>query len=180
MAVLKEWRDISGAAGYQVSNTGDVRSFRPANGRGALVDTPRPVAQSIGKGKPYFRVGLSIGGKIKWRPVHQLVCEAFHGPRPKGMEVRHLNGRHTDNVSTNLMWGTTQENADDRVAHGTKLMGEAVTLSVLTEEQAKKVISHFPHWKKGDGRAFAVKFGVSDSAISAISNGRTWSHLWQS
>lgn len=179
MALIKEWRDVLGAVGYQVSNTGEVRSFRPPNGRGALSETPRPVAQSFGKGKPYLRVGLFIKGVIKWRPVHQLVCEAFHGPRPPGLEVRHLNGCHTDNMSTNLKWGTTQENADDRTTHGTKLLGESVKLSVLTEEQAKEVIAHFPLWKKGDGRAFALKFGVSDSAISSIRNGRTWSHLWQ-
>lgn len=50
--------------------------------------------------------------------VHILVAEAFHGPRPPGMEVRHLNGVKLDNRAENLRWGTDSENMLDIVRHG--------------------------------------------------------------
>ena len=51
--------------------------------------------------------------------VHRLVLETFIGPRPKGMECRHLNGIRTDNRLDNLCWGTRAENQQDSVKHGT-------------------------------------------------------------
>ena len=47
-------------------------------------------------------------GKV--RHVHELVCEAVHGPRPEGMEVLHLDDDPTNNNPTNLRWGTRSEN----------------------------------------------------------------------
>jgi hypothetical protein len=51
--------------------------------------------------------------------VHQLVLEAFVGPRPRGMESCHNNGNQTDNRLVNLRWDTKSENNLDRVRHGT-------------------------------------------------------------
>ena len=43
--------------------------------------------------------------------VHQLVCEAFHGPRPSPSHiVLHLNEEASDNRPENLRWGTRKEN----------------------------------------------------------------------
>jgi hypothetical protein len=43
--------------------------------------------------------------------VHRLVCEAFHGPAPKGKNiVLHLNEDSTDNRAENIKWGTQKEN----------------------------------------------------------------------
>lgn len=46
-------------------------------------------------------------GNIK---IHQAVCEAFHGPRPPGCEVLHLDEDGTNNRPRNLKWGTRAEN----------------------------------------------------------------------
>lgn len=53
------------------------------------------------------------------RLVHQVVAEAFHGPRPAGMETRHRDGDVLNNRSDNLVYGTHGDNMDDAVRHGT-------------------------------------------------------------
>lgn len=47
-----------------------------------------------------------------------LVGEAFLGPRPDGLETRHLDGNPANNSARNLRYGTKSENAQDRVRHG--------------------------------------------------------------
>lgn len=42
--------------------------------------------------------------------VHRLVCEAFHGPCPPGMEVLHDDEDGLNNRPENLRWGTRKEN----------------------------------------------------------------------
>lgn len=45
---------------------------------------------------------------------------AFYGPMPApNMEVRHLNGKRSENNISNLAWGSKSQNALDRNAHGT-------------------------------------------------------------
>jgi hypothetical protein len=42
--------------------------------------------------------------------VHQLVCEAFHGPCPAGLETLHEDENGLNNRPENLRWGTRKEN----------------------------------------------------------------------
>jgi hypothetical protein len=43
--------------------------------------------------------------------IHRLICEAFHGPAPKGKNVViHLDEDATNNRPCNLKWGTQKEN----------------------------------------------------------------------
>lgn len=45
------------------------------------------------------------------RKVHQLVCEAFHGPKPfPEAVVIHLDENAHNNRPGNLKWGTQKEN----------------------------------------------------------------------
>lgn len=174
----EEWRPIEGFPGYEVSSLGQVRSFRPPNGRGPLAQVPRLLKQGSAKGKEYLRVGLNDGNRVAWFPVHTLVLESFHGPRPSlEHEACHNDGNAKNNHASNLRWDTRQANADDRVRHGTQVRGESVARAVLTEAQVKEIKAAIPNWKRGMGRHFANKFGVGDSAIYSIKTGQTWSHL---
>ena len=69
-------------------------------------------------GAPYRKVALSIDGEATLRGVHQIVCEAFHGACPEGMEVRHLDDNKLNNAASNLQWGTRSENIQDRRTNG--------------------------------------------------------------
>jgi thymidylate synthase (FAD) len=113
----EEWRPIwvnVPPSRYEVSNLGRVRSLR--NTRGALRDQPKlkePTPTATG----YMAVSLSRDGKTEVALVHTLVLTAFQGFRAPA-ECRHLDGNGWNNRLANLAWGTSRENADDRVKHG--------------------------------------------------------------
>lgn len=107
----EEWRAIPGHEGrYEVSDKGRVRSF--ARGEAHILAT--------WTSSPQGHLKTRIGGRaVSGRYIHQLVLEAFVGPRPEGMVTRHLNGDPADNRVENLAWGTQSENNYDAVRHGT-------------------------------------------------------------
>lgn len=117
----ERWLPVVGSEGsYEVSSLGRVRSL------------DREVFVPYGAG--YYRTcrGQLLVGRLDLHgyrlvhldmtrrnaKVHQLVCEAFHGPRPPGQVVRHLNDVHDDNRAENLSWGTHAENNQDCIANG--------------------------------------------------------------
>lgn len=116
------WRPVTGhECYYEVSDLGSVRSVDrlvvQANGKKRWF--PGVGLRSRVQNNGYLAVGLKCGGSTWCRSVHRLVLEAFVGPCPDGMEVRHLNGNKTDNRLENLRYGTRYENMRDQVAHGT-------------------------------------------------------------
>lgn len=103
----EEWRPIVGFPGYEVSDLGGVR-------HGGHV----PIRDTSGNGYPRVWLIGSNGRGVR-RPVHQVVTEAFHGPRPAGQEVRHRNGDRRDNRAANLSWSSHRHNMADLLRHGT-------------------------------------------------------------
>jgi hypothetical protein len=51
------------------------------------------------------------GERLLFRPIHELVCEAFHGPRPAGMVAVHKSRGTWNNSPGNVKWvnGRRQE-----------------------------------------------------------------------
>lgn len=126
------WRAIPGYEGiYEVSTLGQLRSLdrmaRTSAGHLKRI-AGQPLKQGyVGAGYPSFV--LAKNGKKRTRTVHSLVLLAFVGPRPSGMEVRHLNGMKTDNRLTNLAYGTRSDNVLDTVRHGTYRGGKLIDLN---------------------------------------------------
>lgn len=106
----EKWRPIPGCPGYEASDQGRIRSSR-----GGLTRLLKPWVSGNG----YLYITIRRAGAKRHRSVHSLVALAFHGPRPDGLEVRHLNGTNTDCRATNLQYGTPSENRYDSVRHGT-------------------------------------------------------------
>jgi hypothetical protein len=121
-AVVELWLPVVGWDGYyEVSNQGRVRSVDRVVPHG-LHDSTRAIKGRILVGIPdrhgYPHVNLSRNGRSSLRPVHQLVLEAFVGPRPPNCESCHNNGVPSDARSVNLRWGTRSDNVLDIVKHG--------------------------------------------------------------
>ena len=176
---IERWKPIPGFSGYEVSAYGRVRTYRPANGRGAFLETPRELIPRRIKNKPYLRVTLTDqSGKQVTRKVHRLVLETFVGPPPShAHQTRHLDGDHVNNALDNLVWGTAQENSEDRIAHGTQLRGTQINTSVLSETQVAHIKAAIPVWKRGLTSKFAREFNVSRSTVDGVRNLKTWRHV---
>lgn len=107
------WKSIPGAAPYQVSNLGRVKSFK-LYAEGRLL---KPGLASNG----YYTVVIYFDdGSKSSRTMHSLVMEAFVGPRPDGMEVCHNNGDRKNAFLINLRYDTPANNQADRYKHGTR------------------------------------------------------------
>lgn len=107
------WRPVVGYEGfYEVSDLGLVWASRRKGTRGGLLKTPLD-------NRSYQQVNMCRDGRRWHTHVHVLVATAFHGPCPPGMECRHLDGDRSNNVVSNLAWGTPSENNRDLVRHGT-------------------------------------------------------------
>lgn len=96
----------------------------------------------------YPSVRLVVNGKRKHVTVHSLVARAFHGEQPApGYEVRHLDGNKTNNHFTNLAWGTTKQNADDRFLHGRTSRGEKHSAAIRASNQKQNACRGKNHYK---------------------------------
>lgn len=109
-------REIPGYPGYFVDIDGTVWSSKLKGGndrapgrRGAL---RRLTVHRTDKG--YCRVNLDVEGTNQSRLVHQLVLEAFVGPKPDGCEGCHYPDHDkSNNRLENLRWDTHAENERD-------------------------------------------------------------------
>lgn len=135
------WKPIPNHPGYDVSDVGEVRSWRPKNGKGGLTSEPRLLTPLPFADSPYLRVSLT--GKT--RRVHQLVLEAFVGPCPAGHIVMHLDDDPSNNALTNLRYGTSQENLDDMVNKGRSCKGEDHPRAIVDDALRASIITASKH-----------------------------------
>lgn len=176
---MERWLPIAGHEGrYEVSDQGRVRSLRMVNG---VVDRPRKypliLAASL-DGRGYPTVTLAKCNAKETRRVHVLVAETFLGPRPFGFVVRHIDGDSLNARLANLAYGTPAENEADKVAHGTRPFGEAVSGAVLTEGAVRTILSTYRRGSTEFGApALARRFGCSADAVGLIIRGETWLHI---
>lgn len=108
MTTTEEWRVSPKLPLYEVSTLGRVRRIP------YQAPLPNGGYRSYG-GKAHYGVDSGEGRMVfvykgKTYKVHQLVCEAFNGPRPDGTVCLHLNEDYRDNRPENLKWGTQKEN----------------------------------------------------------------------
>lgn len=167
----EEWRAVVGYP-YEVSSRGKVR--RTLAKRGARVG--RILVNTIGE-NGYPCVGIAtMDGVSKNVCVHNLVCEAFHGPKPSQRhEVAHWDGVRTNCEQGNLRWATRKENMEDACRHDTVQKGTDHYNAKLDEPTVLRIrklassgISH------GN---LSIQFNVARQTIGKIVNRKIWAHV---
>jgi len=154
--------------GYQVSADGCVISTRRRKAP-VLLKTFRTK-------KGYLTVAAVTSSGIRPIGVHQLVADAYHGPRPTPTsQVRHLDGNPENNCASNLAWGEAVDNATDRKRHGRYSSGARHVNAKLSEESARTIVE----LRRCGTRIkqLSDRFNVSVSTIEGIIYGKTWRHL---
>ncbi len=103
-----------------------------------------------------------------------LVMELTGRPKPVGQEARHLcgNGKEGCLSPWHLDWGTHYQNIQDMVGHGTMPRGERTGSAKLTEQQVREIRA-----SGGTQRAVAVRYGIDQSIVNRIRNGKAWRHV---
>lgn len=167
-AMIELWKPvIRWKRFYEVSNLGRIRSvsrvIQRSNGRPMTVRS-RVMRTPIGS-HGYKCCNLTREGVSKTHCVHALVAAAFIGPRPRGLEVRHKNGRKINCRASNLHYGTVAQNQADSKRHGTNARGERNGAAKLTARNVRRIRRLAGSRTQAD---LAEEYNVSDSAISLV------------
>ncbi|MFE9127047.1 DUF5131 family protein [Streptomyces sp. NPDC007148] len=129
-------------------------------------DTRRRMSPDTGE-QGHQRVTLYRDGEVHRELVHRLVLAAFDRAADRGEQGCHIDGDATNNALPNLRWGTQEVNWDDRKRHGNRR-----SYSKLSEEQSRQIKGRAA---AGESRtALAKEFGISDTQVSNIAQGRQW------
>ncbi len=154
-------KDIPGYPGYKADSEGHIWGIQGY----------RLKWQYCKRGYP--RVTIARNTK---RDIHILVCLAFHGPRPPGLEIRHLDNNKDNPRPDNLKYGTSRENADDTVRAGL-IRGSKNPHSKLTESDVVEMRKLYSAGKMNQTQ-LAQKHGVSQACIFfALEGIRVWKHV---
>lgn len=162
MITFRRMREIHIGETYYARDDGTIYS---TYGKG------RVLKPGIGtNGRPH--VNLVLDGKRHTLSVHVLICEAFHGPRPEGMTVSHLDGNILNNKPSNLAWETWSDNHHRKIEHGTDDRGFHNTRAVMTPATVRLV-----HKRKAAGwtdQRIADSLGVSRTTIVRVKKGQRY------
>lgn len=148
--------------GYLASEDGDIYSV-------ALCEIPRLLK---GYFQRYWVIGITINGVVKMTKKHHMIADAFHGPKPEGLIVRHLNDDRKDNRPQNLCYGTHKDNSADKARNrGTSKFYQGPRRRHLSRFEAQEIrkIKHQMTLSEAAGI-----YGVTPTTISKIWNNRTY------
>lgn len=122
-------------------------------------------------GHGYARINDRAGRIVL---VSRLVCEAVNGAPPSDQHVAaHTCGRGKQGCVSprHLEWKTNEENEADKIAHGTRLHGERIATSKLSNEQARQIALSVGISR----RELAERYGVARETVRLIQIGKRWS-----
>lgn len=125
--MLEEWRTVPAYNRFQVSDRGRVRRLgrKPSvagySYKGRVIRCIKPLLLSLKR----RYVDLQQKGLPRRRfSIAELVLEAFVGPRTRRKPIaRHLDDNPTNNVLSNLAWGTSRDNRLDSARNGIQSAG---------------------------------------------------------
>ena len=174
--IQEVWKAVVGYEGeFEVSNHGNCRSLdRLVRCRaGALRVTRGKTLKPMIRGSyPSISLRYTIH-----RSVHGLVCAAFIGPRPTGMQVNHIDGNKLNAMLSNLEYVTPIENVRHACRTGlTDHRGEKNSGSKLRSNDVLQIRSMFASGMVSK-QEIAKHFSIHETHVSAILRRVAWGHL---
>lgn len=166
-----EWKISPSFPSYKISERGDVCRIVHAKGC-----RPNPNLKPYRRADGYNMFILRRDGKSFHKKAHQLVAEAFLGPKPfEAAEVCHFDGCRQNDHWSNLRWDTRAGNHADKRRHGTSFLGEAGPNAKFTEEQVRLMARMYEGGCSQ--QAIGEHFGVKQGHVGRILRGDRWSHM---
>lgn len=159
-----DYRYIDGFPKYRITPWGTIQSCHSGEWRDIRTHL-RNGRRGEQRGG-YYWVVLCDRGKRSQRAVHVMVAEAFHGPRPEGLVVRHRDGVRTNNHPDNLRWGTEAQNVQDAVSHGANSLTRLTPAQVIEIRESTET-----------ARQIALRMGTSRRNVYNIRTRKSWKHI---
>lgn len=175
--IKEEWKDIEGYEGsYQVSNLGNIISFKTGKGSNYTPTGILNIKLMIGKGRnAYLFFHACKNGIKKTIKIHQIVAKHFI-PNPNNYkEINHIDGNKLNNCVSNLEWCTRSHNCKESFRLKLHIHdGEKNPKSKLSNKQVLKIRELK---NKITQKKIALMFKVSECTINGILKNRTWTNL---
>lgn len=165
------WRPSPSFSPLEASSLGRCRQV--INGNAVVLPEYGPA-----RNLPYKTVQAKPVTRNRRVYVHQVVADAFLGPKPTPeLHVNHIDGNPLNNRPENLEYVTAKGNVLHAIAIGRRwyVRGEAHGMARLNGEA---VTAARRAYRRGATLVeLAARFGVSKSALQYAIRGRTWRHL---
>lgn len=162
------WKDVKGFEGcYKVSSLGRIKSIarRVTCKNGTPMTIKERIISQRNHPMGYLMVSLCKNAAYSHLLVHRVVAEAFLGQGPEGTEVCHNDANKKNNVSSNLRWGTREENCRDRLYHG---VSKKLTMQEVIQIREMYATGRYSQDTIGK------KFKVSQVMVSRIVKNLSW------
>lgn len=178
------WFPVPNHEGYEISSHFRVRSFWSAFASPRqMTGDPHPMKVKLkDNGYLCFRVGgpprergLKLIRVSRYVYIHHVVAELTYGPREEGLWVLHKDDVKTNNVPSNLYYGTPSQNQSDSQHNGRAVLGGDRPQAKLTEDDIPEIRRLASAGVSG--RKIGRRYGVHQTLISMIVRGERWSHV---
>jgi hypothetical protein len=164
--MMEIWKTVEGLDEYQISNLGNVKSFRLNKSGKAMIAR---------KSQRYLMVKMR--GKDK--KIHRLVAETFIPNPDNKPQINHIDGNRHNNHCSNLEWVDTSENYWHAMNLGLipRKFGEANPAAKLTATDVMIIREVWAKFGKGSQVQMCKYYNVGGFIIGAICTRKRWKHI---
>lgn len=159
---------------FEISDDGRLRRISyEVNARGGKTRVIKAREVKLGRHQFGYPVAtISFKGVRHTLLIHQLMAEAFIGPRPEGLVVRHLDDNPENNTVGNLAYGTPGDNQKDKERNGNQPVGEGIPWSRMTAKCIEEI-----RLRRACGDSLLIlanSYGISEAYVWKICSGAVW------